>query len=190
MVETRNNTRQPRPPPDAQNPKGEEVASRVNVGSEERDEANDEVYKENFEGYDTYYEGSYTKLLVLRQKVADHEVKLAAQKEQNKRMEEVMVVMRKAMDTAGIHIHPKDIPAGLEETPKESSSSTQKPKTREPSLIRYPFEENLEKNPTSIPRRKKKAQDLQKVQSNFPKGKGPQRGKLPRASLGPQNRED
>ncbi|KAM6543602.1 hypothetical protein CsatB_008049 [Cannabis sativa] len=173
MVETQNNTRQPRSAQDAQNPEGEEVASRVNMGSEERDEANDEEYKENLEGYDTYDEGSYTELLVLRKKAADHEAELAAQKEQNKRMQEVMVAMQKAMETMGIHIHPKAILAGPEKTPKESSPSTQKPKTREPSPIRYPSEENLEKNLTSIPGRQKKAQDPRKVRSDFPKGKGP-----------------
>ncbi|KAM6580911.1 hypothetical protein CsatA_004685 [Cannabis sativa] len=126
MVETCNNTRQPRLPQDAQNLEDEEVASRVNVGFEERDEANDEEYKENFDEYDTYDEGSYTELLVLRQKAADHEAEIAAQREQNRKMQEVMVAMQKAMETARIHIHPKAIPVGLEETPEESSPSTQK----------------------------------------------------------------
>uniref|UniRef100_A0A803NS59 Uncharacterized protein n=1 Tax=Cannabis sativa TaxID=3483 RepID=A0A803NS59_CANSA len=124
MVETRNNKRQPCPPQDAQNPEGEEVTSRVNVGSEERDEADDEEFKENFERYNTYDEGSYTELLVSRQKAADHEAELVAQKEQNRRMQEVMVAMQKAMETAGIHIHPKAILTGPEETPKDSSPST------------------------------------------------------------------
>uniref|UniRef100_A0A803PLQ8 Uncharacterized protein n=1 Tax=Cannabis sativa TaxID=3483 RepID=A0A803PLQ8_CANSA len=116
MVETQNNTRQPRPPQDPQNPEGEEAVSQVNVGSEERDETNDEEYKENLEGYDTYNEGSYTDLLVLRKKAADHEAESAAQKEQNKRMQEIVVAMQKAMEIAGIHVHPKVVLAGLEET--------------------------------------------------------------------------
>uniref|UniRef100_A0A803QDP6 RNase H type-1 domain-containing protein n=1 Tax=Cannabis sativa TaxID=3483 RepID=A0A803QDP6_CANSA len=65
-------------PQDPQNLGDKEAASRVNMDSEERDETNDEEYEENQEGYDAYDDGSYTELLALRQKEADHEAELAA----------------------------------------------------------------------------------------------------------------
>uniref|UniRef100_A0A803PL85 Uncharacterized protein n=1 Tax=Cannabis sativa TaxID=3483 RepID=A0A803PL85_CANSA len=80
----------------------EEAVSRVNVDAEEQDETNDKEYEENQE-YDAYDDGSYTELLALRQKVADHEAKLAAQKEQNMRIQDIMAAMQKAMEMAGIH---------------------------------------------------------------------------------------
>ncbi|KAM6569708.1 hypothetical protein CsatB_017693 [Cannabis sativa] len=188
MVETRS-TRQPRPLQDAQDPNDEDVASRATVGSEEEEGPPDDDYEGNFDEY-AYDEGSYSELVLLRQKAVDHEVEIAAQKEQNQKTQEVMLAMQNAMEAAGIHVHPKSILAGLGKEPEESSPSTQKQKSREPSPIRYPAEGNQKKNPTSTPGKKKKVQDPRKVRSDFPKGKGPQRGKLQKGSLGPQDRED
>uniref|UniRef100_A0A803Q2U0 Uncharacterized protein n=1 Tax=Cannabis sativa TaxID=3483 RepID=A0A803Q2U0_CANSA len=100
------------------------------------------------------------------------------------------VAMKKSIKTAGIHVHPKAMPLGLEETQEETFPSTQKAKNMEPSPIRYYSEGNPKRNPTPFPKKNKKAQDLRKVYSDFPKGKGPQRGRLPRKSTGPQDRED
>jgi hypothetical protein len=161
------------------------VASRENVGSEEEEGTHDDEYEGNFDEYDAYDEGSYSELVFLRKKAVDHEAEIAAQKEQNQKMQEVMLAMQKAMEAAGIHVHPKAIPAGLGKEPEESSPSAQKQKSREPSPIRYPSEGNQKKNPTSTPRKKKKVQDPRKVRSDFPKGKGPHRGKLQRGSLSP-----
>uniref|UniRef100_A0A803P8K5 Uncharacterized protein n=1 Tax=Cannabis sativa TaxID=3483 RepID=A0A803P8K5_CANSA len=127
------------------------------MDSEEPDETNDEEYEENQEGYDAYNDGSYTELLTLRQKAADHEVELAAQKEQNRRMQEIMVAMQKAI-------------YGNSWNPRA-------------------FQGNPKRIPISFPEKNKKAQDPRKVYSNFAKGKGPQRGMLPRESTG-QERED
>ncbi|KAM6562816.1 hypothetical protein CsatB_022814 [Cannabis sativa] len=188
MVETRS-TRQPRPLEDAQDPNEEDVASRAAEGSEEEEGIPDDDYEGNLDEY-AYDEGSYSELVLLRQKAIDHEAEIEAQKAQNQKMQEVMLAMQKAMEAAGIHVHPKAMTAGLGKEPEESSPSTQQQKSREPSPIRYPAEGNQKKNPTSTPGRKKKAQDPRKVRSDFPKGKGPQRGKLQKGSLGPQDRED
>uniref|UniRef100_A0A803QGS9 Retrotransposon gag domain-containing protein n=1 Tax=Cannabis sativa TaxID=3483 RepID=A0A803QGS9_CANSA len=160
MVETRNHTRQPRP---LKIPRIQGTKKQLH---------------------------DYTELLALRQKAADHEDELAAQIEQNRRMQEIMAAMQKAMEMAGIHVHPKAMPLGPGETHEESPPSTQIHKNREPSPIRYPLERCPKKNPTSFPEKKKKAQGSQKVRSDFSKGKGPQRGRLPRVSTRPQDRED
>lgn len=170
MVETRS-TRQPHPLQDAQDPNEKDVASRATVGYEEEEGILDDDYEENLDEY-AYDEGSYSELVLLRQKAVDHEAKIAAQKVQNQKMQEVMLAMQKAMEAAGIHLHPKAISAGLGKEPEESSPSTQKQKSREPSPIRYPAEGNQKKNPTSTPGKKKKVQDPGKVRRGANSKKG------------------
>ncbi|KAM6582734.1 hypothetical protein CsatB_009736 [Cannabis sativa] len=189
MVETRS-TRQPRPLEDAQDPNEEDVGSRAAEESEEEEEiVPDEDYEGNLDEY-AYDEGSYSELVLLRQKAIDHEAEIEAQKAQNQKMQEVMLAMQKAMEAAGIHVHPKAMTAGLNREPATSSPNSQQQKSREPTPIRYPAEENQTKNPTSTPGRKKKVQDPRRVRSDFPKGKDPQRGKPQKGSLGPQDRVD
>uniref|UniRef100_A0A803PD05 Uncharacterized protein n=1 Tax=Cannabis sativa TaxID=3483 RepID=A0A803PD05_CANSA len=102
MVETRTHASHSRPP---QGPSGldDEVASRIDTEVEEQDGTNDIEYDENQEEYDAYADVSYTKLMALRQKAVDHEAELAEQKEQNRKIQEIMVDMQKAMEIADIH---------------------------------------------------------------------------------------
>lgn len=81
MVETRS-TRQPRPLEDAQDPNEEDVASRAAEESEEEEIVPDGDYEGNLDEY-AYDEGSYSELVLLRQKAIDHEVEIEAQKAQN-----------------------------------------------------------------------------------------------------------
>ncbi|KAM6546625.1 hypothetical protein CsatB_027365 [Cannabis sativa] len=121
MVETRS-TRHPRPLEDAQDPNEEDVASRAaeESGEEEEEVVPDENYEENLDEY-AYDGGSYSELVLLRQKAIDHEAEIEAQKAQNQKMQEVMLAMQKAMEAAGIHVHPKAMAAGLDGEPATSS---------------------------------------------------------------------
>ncbi|KAM6571176.1 hypothetical protein CsatA_015256 [Cannabis sativa] len=133
MVETRS-TRQPRPLEDAQDPNEEDVASRAAEGFEEEEGIPDDDYEGNLDEY-AYDEGSYSELVLLRQKAIDHEAEIEAQKAQNQKMQEVMLAMQKAMEAAGIHVHPKAMTVGLGKEPETSSPSSQQQKSREPSPI-------------------------------------------------------
>uniref|UniRef100_A0A803QNJ1 Uncharacterized protein n=1 Tax=Cannabis sativa TaxID=3483 RepID=A0A803QNJ1_CANSA len=144
---------------------------------------------------------SYTELLTLRQKAADHEAKLAAQKEKNRKMQEIMVVMQKAMETAGIHVHPKTIPRRLGKTSggtgvgghgrtrAEKAFLTldvmDEARWTEPTAGKRPHRRREaaaasgeEEVPLLSPKKNNKAQDPRKVRSDFPKGKCLQRGRL------------
>uniref|UniRef100_A0A803P8T1 Uncharacterized protein n=1 Tax=Cannabis sativa TaxID=3483 RepID=A0A803P8T1_CANSA len=120
------NTSRPQQPDDPKNLEEEEVTSRVDAEGE--GDTNDPK-SSNHEEYKNYDKDNYTKLVELRQKAADREAELVEQKEQNKRMQKILIAMKKAIENAGIQVDPVTFPS-MQEGTEESLLSLKEVKNK------------------------------------------------------------